>query len=252
MRILLTNDDGIYARGLASIEKALRRIGDVTVVAPSSEQSGVSHSITFLRPLVGHEVHEGDDVRGYAVDGTPADCIKLGVTQYCKEKPDVIVSGINGGLNAGINIHYSGTVGGAVEGALFGIPSFAVSLEFHQRPDYDRAAEVAIPIIQKVLQERDPDSLLYNINIPLKALETECPVCVVPMATARYAHHFVERIDPKNRKYFWATNDPDPEPTDIETDVMALKRGAITITPLEFDMTRQRTLDQMGSWSWDD
>ncbi|MEC8800319.1 MAG: 5'/3'-nucleotidase SurE, partial [Planctomycetota bacterium] len=104
MQILLTNDDGIYAPGLAAMERALTELGDVLVAAPSTEQSGVSQSITFLRPLVGHQVPDGDRLRGYAIDGTPADCVKLAVTQYCDRRPDVIVSGINGGLNAGINI----------------------------------------------------------------------------------------------------------------------------------------------------
>lgn len=251
MRILLTNDDGIYARGLAAMERALQSLGEVTVVAPSTEQSGVSHSITFLRPLVGHEVYEGDRKRGYAVDGTPADCVKLGVTQYLDECPDLVVSGINGGLNAGINVLYSGTVGGAVEGALFGIPSFAVSLEFDNAPNYDRAAEIAVEIIRSTMKRRDENSLLYNLNIPLVALNEDRPIEVVPMSSARYGHHFVQRVDPKNRTYYWATNDPDPEPSEVETDVIALKRGVITLTPLQFNLTCKASVDSMQGWSWD-
>ena len=249
MNILLTNDDGIYARGLAALEQALRRLGDVLVVAPSTEQSGVSQSITFLRPLVGHQVFDGERLRGYAVDGTPADCVKLGVTKFATEPPDLVVSGINGGLNAGINILYSGTVGGAMEGALFGINSFAVSLEFHTHPDYEQAAEIAVDIIAQVLQRKDDKPRLYNLNLPLSALESPAEVCVVPMETAHYGNHFIERIDPKNRTYYWATHDPAPEPSEIETDVMALKRGAITLTPLSFNLTQHDTLETMMPWS---
>ena len=151
MQILLTNDDGIHAPGLAAIERTLRQWAEVMVVAPATEQSGVSQSITFLRPLVGHPVRQDGQLRGYAVDGTPADCVKLGVTQYCADRPDLIVSGINGGLNCGINILYSGTVGGAMEGALFGIPSIAVSLEYDDQADYDRAAELALPLIRAIV-----------------------------------------------------------------------------------------------------
>ena len=113
LQILLTNDDGIYAPGLAAMERELRKIGDVCVVAPATEQSGVGHSITFLSPLVAKEVFEGEHRRGWAVEGSPADCVKIGVFEFCSRRPDLVVSGINGGLNAGINVLYSGTVAAA-------------------------------------------------------------------------------------------------------------------------------------------
>lgn len=250
MRILLTNDDGIHAPGLAAMERELRELGEVLVVAPSFEQSGVSQSITFLRPLVGHKVMDGGKQRGWAVDGTPADCVKLGVTQYSPEPPDLIVSGINGGLNAGINVLYSGTVGGAIEGALFGIPSFAVSLEFDEHAQFGKAAKMAREIIRLTLERKNEESILYNLNFPTAAMQQPAPVRVVPMATNRYGHHFIKRTDPKQRTYYWATNDPAPEPTDHDTDVMVLKRGEISLTPLHFDMTLRQTLGEMESWSW--
>lgn len=251
MQILLTNDDGIHAPGLAAIEQELRAWAEVMVVAPSTEQSGVSQSITFLRPLVGHPVRYGSHLRGYAVDGTPADCVKLGVTQYCARRPDLVVSGINGGLNAGINILYSGTVGGAMEGALFGIPSVAVSLEFDDHADYSRAAAIAVPLIQELLARRTHESLLFNINLPTAAVVADQPVVkTVPMATVRYAHHFEKRVDPKRRTYYWATNDPEPEPTEHETDVMALKDGFVTVTPLHVDRTCRRTLESLSASPW--
>src|SRR5205814_5614670 len=119
MQILLTNDDGIYAPGLAAMERALSKLGDVCVVAPAVEQSGVGHSITFLQPLIAKEVFDGERRRGWAVDGSPADSVKLGIFELCPQRPELVVSGINGGLNAGINVLYSGTVAAAIEGAFF-------------------------------------------------------------------------------------------------------------------------------------
>ncbi len=138
MLILLTNDDGIYAPGLAAMERELERLGDVYVVAPATEQSGVGHSITYLSPLVVKEVFEARQRRGWAVEGSPADCVKIGIFEYCPRMPDLVVSGINGGLNAGINVLYSGTVAAAIEGAFFGLTSVAVSLEFSEHGDVDR------------------------------------------------------------------------------------------------------------------
>ena len=171
MQILLTNDDGIYAPGLAAMERALKRLGDVCVVAPAIEQSGVGHSITFLSPLMAKEVFEGDRRRGWAVEGSPADCVKLALAEFCPN-PDLVVSGINGGLNLGINVLYSGTVAGATEGAVSGLTSVAVSLEYDEHARFDDAAEMAVRLIEQILQQRDSGSHpLYNINIPTKALE---------------------------------------------------------------------------------
>ena len=142
MRLLLTNDDGIYAPGLAAMEQQLRGLGDLTVAAPATEQSGVGHAITFLSPLTAKEVFEGDRTRGWAVDGSPADSVKLGISALCGERPSLVVSGINSGLNAGINVLYSGTVAAAIEGAFFGITSIAVSLEWNEHFNFARAAEM--------------------------------------------------------------------------------------------------------------
>ncbi|NBS32419.1 MAG: 5'/3'-nucleotidase SurE, partial [Planctomycetia bacterium] len=142
MLALLTNDDGIYAPGLAALEKAISGRLETSVVAPATEQSGVGHAITFLSPLTAKEVFEGDRRRGWAVDGSPADAVKLGIAEFCPRRPDLVISGINSGLNAGINVLYSGTVAAAIEGAFFGITSIAVSLEWDDHFEYDRAARM--------------------------------------------------------------------------------------------------------------
>lgn len=252
MKILLANDDGIYAPGLAAMEKALRAIGDVTVIAPATEQSGVGHSITFLSPLVCKEIYDGDRRRGFAVEGSPADCVKLGVVELMDQRPDLIVSGINGGLNAGINVLYSGTVGAAIEGAFFGITSIAVSLEWDEHARFDRAAEMARQIISQILEQKSKSPRLYNLNIPTPATKLppgEAELKVVPMGVARYGEHFIKRKDPRNRDYYWATGDPPPAHGEEETDLSALEKGYLTLTPLHFDMTERAQIDEMKPWN---
>ncbi|QGJ69440.1 5'-nucleotidase SurE [Planctomycetales bacterium 10988] len=254
--ILLTNDDGIYAPGLRAMEQALQTLGEVVIVAPSTEQSGVGHSITFLQPLVAHEVFDGERKRGWAVEGSPADCVKLALFEYCPRQPDLIVSGINNGLNAGINILYSGTVAAAIEGAFFGIQSVAVSLEFDEHANFEGAAHLAQQIIGSLVDHPEPPAQLFNLNIPTAALSMaerdQFPeVTVAPMGVARYGEHYEKRTDPRGRDYFWATNDPPPPRTGEETDLLALSEGKITLTPLHFDMTQQPALKTMRSWKWD-
>jgi 5'-nucleotidase len=248
VNILLTNDDGIHAPGLAALERQLRQLGDVTVVAPAHEQSGVSHSITFLNPLICHKVYDGDRLRGWAVEGSPADCVKIGLFEFCRDKPDLIVSGINGGLNAGINILYSGTVAAAIEGAFFGITSVAVSLEFDEHAQFDKAAGWARQLIQQILDRKVASAQLYNLNIPTAALNGAPQAKVVPMGIQRYGEHFLRRTDPRGRDYYWATNDPPPQPGDLETDLTALQKGFVTLTPLQYDMTKHQALRDMEDW----
>jgi 5'-nucleotidase len=248
VQILLTNDDGIYAPGLVALERVLRSLGEVTVVAPATEQSGVGHSITFLSPLTVKEIFEGERRRGWAVEGSPADSVKLGVMEFCPRRPDLVVSGINGGLNAGINVLYSGTVAAAIEGAFFEITSVAVSLEFDEHARYDDAAEVAMKIIRQVLARKGPEPQLYNLNIPTSALEGQPQVRVVPMGVARYGERFERRVDPRGRNYYWSTSDPPPRPGGQETDLTELDKGHITLTPLDFDLTKRPILAEMERW----
>ena len=249
--ILLTNDDGIYAPGLLALEHELRELGEVRVVAPATEQSGVSHSITFLSPLVVQEVYEGDRRRGWAVEGSPADCVKLGIFQYCPRRPDLVISGINSGLNAGINVLYSGTVAAAIEGAFFGITSVAVSLEYHQHPNFERAANLARRVVEQILEHKRDEPQLYNLNIPLSALSKRARLKVVPMDVARYGEEFERRTDPRGRDYFWATNEPPPSLGERDTDLAALNEGQLTLTPLDFDLTKRAMLDEMSQWNFD-
>jgi 5'-nucleotidase len=256
MLILLTNDDGIYAPGLAAIERELRSLGEVVVVAPATEQSGVGHSITYLTPLTVKEVFRNDPQaggerrRGWAVEGSPADCVKLGVHELCPQPPDLVVSGINGGLNAGINVLYSGTVAAAIEGAFFGITSVAVSLEFNEHARFDQAARLARAVIEEILAKKDAPPQLYNVNIPTAALDGRPEVCAVPMNVTRYSDRFEKRADPWGRDYYWLTGGPAPATPGHETDLSALAQGKVTITPLDYNMTRPAVLREMEKWQF--
>jgi len=248
--ILLTNDDGIYAPGLAAMERELRRMGEVYVVAPTKEQSGVGHSITYLTPLIVKEVYDGNQRWGWAVEGSPADCVRIGASEICPQRPDLVVSGINSGLNAGINVLYSGTVAAAIEGAFFGITSVAVSVEFDEHAQFDKAARLARTIIEQVLGQKGPAPQLYNINIPTAALAGPPKLRVVPMDVAQYGERFEKRIDPWGRVYYWATGLPRPPVADRETDLTAMSKGCVTLTPLHYDMTQRPMVAEMEKWQF--
>ena len=251
MKILLTNDDGIHAGGLEALEMRLKPDHELFTCAPATEQSGVSQAITFLRPLFAVPVGGHTNPIRYAVDGTPADSVKLAMFELCPWKPDIVISGINGGLNAGINVSYSGTVGGALEAAMFGIPTFALSLEYSGIGRYDDAADRLVPIVESIyedimnLGDQVTHKIVYNINIPTKAMDHDEDPVWVPTEANRHGHHFEKGVDPKQRSFYWATNNPDPEPSPFDTDVQVLARGLISITPLNFNMTDRDTL---GVW----
>jgi 5'-nucleotidase len=248
MKILLTNDDGIHAGGLEALERRLKPQHELFTCAPGTEQSGVSQAITFLRPLFAVPVGGHANPVRYAVDGTPSDAVKLAMFELCPFVPDLVISGINGGLNAGVNVSYSGTVGGALEASMYGIPTFALSLEYSGIGRYSDAADRLIPIVESIYEDlvQMGDSvsrkIVYNINLPAAAMDHDEDPVWVPTESNRHGHHFEKGVDPKQRSFFWATNNPDPEPSPFDTDVQVLARGLISITPLTFNMTDESTL----------
>ena len=251
MRILLTNDDGVYAPGLRALRTELLKLGDVTVVAPASEQSAVGHSITLLTPLIVQEVRdEQDRFLGWAVEGKPADCVKLALLELLPEPPDLVVSGLNAGSNAGINVLYSGTVAAAIEGAFFQCVSIAVSLEYTKPEplDFPRAAGIARHVIEQIIGHQPAAGTLFNVNIPSLDRGPVRGVRVVPQNVAPYRETLDRRVDPRGRVYFWTNPDlacPDPHP---DTDVSALAEGYITVTPLQFNLTHAELLEEMSGW----
>jgi 5'-nucleotidase len=253
MRILLTNDDGIYAPGLRALRTELQQIGQVTVVAPATEQSAVGHSITLLTPLLIQEVSdERNQPLGWAVEGKPADCVKLALVELLREPPDLIVSGINAGSNAGINVLYSGTVAAAIEGAFFQITSVAVSLEYTKpvHLDFPRAAGIGRRVIEQILQHQPGPGTLFNVNIP--SLEKGDPrgIRIVPQDLVPYRESYDRRTDPRGRVYFWITPDLRHPALEPGTDVTGLAEQYITITPLKFDLTHAALLARMQAWQW--
>jgi 5'-nucleotidase len=252
VRILLTNDDGIYAPGLRALRRELQKLGDVTVAAPATEQSAVGHSITLLTPLVVQEIFDEDkQFLGWAVEGRPADCVKLALTELLREPPDLVVSGMNAGSNAGINVLYSGTVAAAVEGAFFRHTSIAVSLEYKKpKLDFPRAAAIARNVIEQVLARQPGPGSLTNINIPSLDKGPIKGIRTVAQNTIPYNERYDRRVDPRGRTYFWTSPGytcPDPHP---ESDVAALAEGFITVTPLQFNLTAWKTLEEMQAWAW--
>ena len=253
MRILLTNDDGIYAPGLRALRKELQKLGEVVVVAPAAEQSAVGHSITLLMPLLVQEIlDEGNQPLGWAVEGRPADCVKLALLELLPEPPDVIVSGLNAGSNAGINVLYSGTVAAAIEGAFFRRTSIAVSLEYTKpKLDFPRAAALARGVIEQILAREPPTGTLFNVNIPSLDKGPIRGIRTVPQNIAPYVEKYDRRVDPRGRVYFWNSPVfacPEPHP---DTDVTGLADGYITVTPLQFDLTQHALLRQINDWKWD-
>jgi len=253
VRILLTNDDGVYAPGLRALRTELKKIGDVTVVAPAGEQSAVGHSITLLTPVIVQEVFDdNNEPMGWAVEGKPADCVKLALMELLDEPPDVVVSGLNAGSNAGINVLYSGAVAAAIEGAFFRKTSIAVSLEYTKpKPlDFTKAAQAARGVIEQILAHPAPAGSLFNINIPSLEKGPIKGIRAVPQNVAMYTETYDRRVDPRGRVYFWSGPDfrcPDPHP---DTDVTALAEGYITVTPLQFNLTQAGLLETMRGWKW--
>ena len=249
VRILLTNDDGVFAPGLMALEQQLRHLGEVFVIAPATEQSGVGHSITYLTPLICKSIHREGRHWAWAVDGSPADCVKLAIAELLKETPvDLVVSGINSGLNAGINVLYSGTVAAAIEGAFFGVTSVAVSLEYDEDADYQSAAVIARNVIGGLVPRPAAKGKLFNLNIPTAATESPKPLCVVPMGLAQYGRRYEKRQDPNGRDYYWALWSEPAQPPPESADVMELRRGNVTLTPLQFDLTARSLLAEMPDW----
>jgi len=253
MNILLTNDDGIYAPGLRALRAELLKLGAVTVVAPATEQSATGHSVTLLNPLLVSEVYEPDGTTfiGWAVEGRPADCVKLALLELLPQPPDVVISGMNAGSNAGINVLYSGTVAAAIEAAFYRRTAIAVSLEYDKKIyDFVTAARYAREVIEQILAQKPEEGSLFNVNIPVLEHGPIRGVKVMPQNVAVYFEQFHRRVNPRGRTYFWASPEflcKDPHP---DTDVTALAESYITVTPLKFDLTDRAALAAMKGWQW--
>jgi len=246
--ILLTNDDGIFAPGLYELYLQIKRIGRVSVVAPDSERSAVGHAITISDPLRVMPFEKMGELFGYAVNGTPADCVKIAYFALLDEKPDLVISGINYGSNSGINIIYSGTVSAATEGTILGIPSFAISLTTFKDADFSYAAKFAARLAPLVLQRGLPKGTFLNVNVPNVPEKDIRGVAITRMGNAQYEDKYDRRIDPRNRVYYWLTGSRIEQQTGIDVDDGATGNNLVSITPVHYDMTNYKCLEEIAGW----
>ncbi|HTY59908.1 MAG TPA: 5'/3'-nucleotidase SurE [Bacteroidota bacterium] len=250
-RVLISNDDGIDAPGIFALAQEMKKIADVTIVAPDRQQSAVGHAITMNYPLRAIPFRKNGEFFGYAVDGTPADAVKLGVRFLLKEKPDLLMSGINHGSNTAINILYSGTVSAATEGTVLGIPSIAVSLTTHDQADFSYAARFAARLASRVVEEGLPRGTLLNVNVPAVPEEKICGVRITRQGNSSWEDTFDVRRDPAGREYFWLTGSMAIKDTDPDTDQIAVRENWISVTPIHYELTDRALLERMKDWSLD-
>ncbi|MRR05762.1 MAG: 5'/3'-nucleotidase SurE [Deltaproteobacteria bacterium] len=245
MKILVTNDDGIHAPGIQSLAEALRKVGEVAVVAPDRERSAVGHALTLHHPLRATQL--GPDV--FAVDGTPTDCVNLGIHNLLSFKPDIVVSGINRGANLGDDVTYSGTVAAAMEATLMGIPAFAVSLVAQGMGTYyDTAAEFAARLALQIHEKGLPSDTFLNVNVPDLPCESILPSCITSQGRRRYEGTIVGKLDPRGQKYYWIGS-AELSFLDLEgTDFHAVSRGHVSVTPLHLDLTNYTSFQVLRGW----
>ncbi len=248
-RILVTNDDGIYAKGIEVLCLELKKEFEVTVVAPETEQSAVGHAITLMNPLRLKEVKRNGEFFGYAINGTPADCVKLAIQELVKPLPDLLVSGINLGANVGINVIYSGTVSAATEGTMLGIPSIAVSIDTFHDPDFWPAAKVARIIAKHVIERGLPENTCLNVNVPAVPYDKIKGFAVTKQGTSRFHEKFDKRLDPRNNVYYWLCVAKWDRNTDLGTDAGALARNYVSVTPITHDLTNYKAMQDLKEWN---
>ena len=249
--VLVTNDDGIYARGLEALVRALEKDYRVMVVAPEAEQSAVGHALTLTQPLRVKKIKKNGDFFGYGVNGTPADCVKIALNELLIPPPRILVSGINLGANVGINVIYSGTVSAATEGAMMGLSSLAISLDSDQSPDFRAAAEVGRRLVNYLEHTPLPTGVSLNCNVPDRPLAELRGIRLVRQGTFRFLEKFDKRVDPRENIYYWQAGSlpsPDEAP---DTDHALLAKGYITLTPIEYDLTHYPSLELLrGLEAW--
>ncbi len=248
MKILISNDDGIDARGINELAKYLKDVGDVTIIAPRTEQSAVGHAITMSIPLRVNEYYKNGEFFGYAVDGTPADCVKIGITNILKETPDIVVSGINHGANTAINIVYSGTVSAAREAAIMDIPAIAISLNSHNPQHFEVAGKVAQELVKLVCEHKLPTGTLLNVNVPDVPENEIAGILPTKQGKTKWDDVYEERIDPYGKKYYWLTGQPKEMDFELDKDHFAVKNNYVAITPVHFDLTDYSAYDQIQNW----
>lgn len=249
LKILVTNDDGIDSQGISELASALQEIGDVTIIAPRTEQSAVGHAITMKIPLRVTEYFKNGEFYGYAVDGTPADCVKIGIRNILKAPPDLVVSGINHGSNTAINIIYSGTVSAAREAAIMDIPAMAVSITSHNPKHFEYARETVKRLAQIVADEGLAKGTLLNINVPDLPPDEIKGILITTQGKSKWDDIYEERRDPYGKSYYWLTGTLTETDKKLGTDQFAIKNNYVSVSPIHFDLTDYDTFEKMKEWN---
>lgn len=253
--ILVTNDDGVLAPGLLALTQEMRKLGKVTILAPDRNWSGGGHVKTLDRALRVREVRLTDGTQAFASDGAPSDCVALATLGYFKEPIDIVVSGINAGANLGHDVTYSGTVTAAMEAVIAGVPGVAVSLEtmdnYIGELDYSPAARAASKVVRQVLENGLAHEILLNVNVPSLADDKIRGIALTRQGLRVYHSRLDERIDPRNKPYYWIGGDAPTGVPERGTDVGALAEGFVSVTPLQLDLTAYRAITDLNTWHWD-
>jgi 5'/3'-nucleotidase len=249
-RILVTNDDGIESRGILALKRALDPIGDVTVVAPETNQSAVGHQKTLMRPLRVRERTLADGSMGYSIDGSPTDAVSLAFLGFFEEGFDLVASGINYGANLGDDITYSGTVSAAMEAVINSCPAFAISQEYYEQVDFSLAAVAAAVVARNILEHGLRRGELLSVNVPAVTIDECAGVEVTRVGRRVYQDQLVRRQDPRGIPYYWIGGPPPSGISVPGTDFNAVVNRRISVTPIHLDLTGRRLLRQLRTWDW--
>lgn len=255
MKILITNDDGIMAPGIQVLAKKMTQLGEVIIVAPNEEKSATGHGITVWDPIRVREMTFTGIQKAWAVSGTPVDCVKLALQELVCGECGLLISGINNGPNLGTDVLYSGTVSAAIEGSILGIPSLAVSLASFTDYEYDLAAEIALSLARKIWRQKEimPAGTLLNINVPPVKKEELRGFKITRLGVREYENVFDKRLDPRGNIYFWLKGDPVPQlEQDPEIDVVAVEQNYVSISPIHFDLTNHRVMEQFKEYGFEE
>lgn len=244
MRILISNDDGVYAPGLAILADAMASIAEVRVVAPDRDRSAASNSLTLSRPLHIKQL----DNRYYSVEGTPTDCVHLALTGLLDFKPDLVLSGINSGANLGDDVLYSGTVAAAMEGRYLGLPAMAISLVGENVSYYETAAAIAQLLVLQLRPQMLPFKTILNVNVPNLPLQAIKGIEVTRLGSRHPAEPTIKAQDPRGKTMYWIGPPGSQADADVGTDFYAVSQGHVSLTPLNLDMTHYKTFEQLSGW----
>mgnify|MGYP006261171701 FL=1 len=245
MKILITNDDGIFSSGIYALWEVAKEFGSVYVVAPNSQKSATGHSITISKPLFIDKIKRRNGFEGIAVTGSPADCVKFGLKKILSNAPDLILSGINLGSNLGYNIIYSGTVAAAIEGAMQNIPSIAFSIDSFNPKSFDTSKSIIRQIINLAIENRITKKFIWNVNIPNCGIDQLKGIKVASQGNQYFNDDFDTRVDPKGNEYYWMVGNMVDEDSTFDSDSYVVKNDYASISPIRFNLSSSKEIEEM-------